>query len=156
MSSLPTPKQVYFLSLVYEKSVESVLSLVPCIWALALPYLSKRATLKALRRCILSHHDMGHFCQKPMRAYNTPRRTSPLLCFWQTVELARFWYVKTKRTVTPFMYVHLPIPSAHVGAFSKGKDIAKLNKLLQISTIYDENNFKISFFYKIRVPGTQK
>ena len=45
MSSLPTPKQVYLLSLVYEKSVEPVLSLVPRIWALALPCLSKRATL---------------------------------------------------------------------------------------------------------------
>ena len=148
MSSLPTPKQVYLLSLVYEKSVEPVLSLVPRIWALALPCLSKRATLKAPRRCILSHHDMGHFCQKPMRAYNTPRRASPLLCFWQTVELARFRYVKTKA----YSYAFYVCTSTHsfspCGTFSKGKVIAKLKKIFQTTTIYNKIMLKISFFTK--------
>ena len=70
---------------IYKKDVESVLSLVPRIEALALPDKSKRATPKAPRQCkyIESSNDNERQNRpKPIRAvYNTPHETFPLLCF---------------------------------------------------------------------------
>ena len=65
--------------------MEPVLSLVPRVKAFALPRMSKRATLKAPRRCVYNSSSLPtSICSKPKRAvYNTPCRASPLLCSWQ-------------------------------------------------------------------------
>ena len=59
--------------------------LVPRVKAFALPRMSKRATLKAPRRCVYNSSSLPtSICSKPKRAvYNTPCRASPLLCSWQ-------------------------------------------------------------------------
>lgn len=52
---MPTTPQLavtIFILCIYIKNVEPVLSLVPRVKAFALPRMSKRATLKAPRRCV--------------------------------------------------------------------------------------------------------
>ena len=63
--------------------------------------------------------------------YYTPMRRSRCFVFDRQMNLRDSDTSKPKRTVTPFMYVHLPIPSAHVGLSAMEKDITKLNKSFQ-------------------------
>ena len=83
-----------------RKSVEPFCHSFHRVKALALPSLSKRATLKAPRRCkyIIPFPTNRHGkCLKLKRAvYNTSQRAFPLLCFWQTDELLDSYTVKTK------------------------------------------------------------
>ena len=80
------------------------------------PFLPKRATIKAPRRCdyIIYPHSYEHTRRsKPMRAvYNTPHETSSLLCSWQEVESLRSSNTsKPKRQITPVVCMppHQPI-----------------------------------------------
>ena len=110
-------------------------SLVPRVEAFALPYKSKRATLKAPRKCIYNHPtrynpsiEMDTASWKECIQYT--QGAFPLLCSWLIVELCEnSTQSKPKRTVTPFMYMCLPKHPTHEG-FQQGFDDAKIAKVL--------------------------
>ena len=103
--------------------------------ALALPCLSKRAMPKAPRRCKYIIHPPYQRTQirpKPKRAvYNTPHRASPLLCSWQTVELARFLLRQNQSVSYAFIYVYVS-PPYPIRGLSARITIAKI-------TVYNDN-----------------
>ena len=114
-----------------KKKRGASLSLVPRVEAFALPYQSKRATLKAPRKCIYrlfhkiqSTHRNGHSILKGMYIIH-PRGVPVALFLTNSLNLRSSNTSKPKRTVTPFMYMCLPKHPTHKG-FQQGLDYAKI------------------------------
>ena len=118
-----------------KRNVEPVRHSFHCVRLLALPDKSKRATLKAPRKCIYNYPtrynpsiEMDTASWKECIQYT--QGAFPLLCSWLIVELCEnSTQSKPKRTVTPFMYMCLPKHPTHEG-FQQGFDDAKIAKVL--------------------------
>ena len=107
---------------------------VPRVKAFALPWLSKRATLKAPRLCTYIESTLDNERQnrpKPIRAvYNTPHEAFPLLCSWQLLlELPDSYTVKTK-AYSYALYVYMSAQPLPIGASGMGIDVTKITLLL--------------------------
>ena len=97
-----------------------------CIKALALPEMSKRATLKAPRRCIYIVHPAIHYIYKVtwhhlyndgrMYLIETSKGAFPLLCFWHfDNEFARFLYSQNQSVQLRLLYVCVSPPLSPQG-----------------------------------------
>ena len=72
--------------------------------------------------------------------YNTSLGTSPLLSFRQTIEFAKFRYVKTKAFSNAF-YMYVPCPLSTPGAFCRCMTMQMYKFILRILLVGHENDY---------------
>ena len=93
--------------------------------AFALPGLSKRATLKAPRMCIYNSIPLISWHTNVKRKngrnrYNTPHEAFPLLCFWLTVEVAKFSNRQNQSARYAFVIMYVSARFYPLGSWAKG------------------------------------